>query len=450
MISKKRLIIFTRYPEPGNTKTRLIPVLGTKGAADLQRKMTEHTLLQVFGMAASNELTIEIRYNGGNEDLMGRWLGFEFEYAAQGSGDLGERMRRAFEDAFRSGASAAIAIGTDIPDLTGNVIKKAFAVLKQKEMVLGPAKDGGYYLIGFPKSAFSPAAANLFAGIKWGKSDVLEKTIKIATDLGLSYSLVDDLHDLDRPEDLFIWERRQNARHHHFESKGISIIIPTLNEADNIAGTIASIHPGIHREVIVVDGGSADHTASIARQRGALVIEGSPPRSHQMNRGADIASKDILLFLHADTRLPQDFDESVFYALKEPGVVAGAFKLCIDSPDPSFRFIERIANLRSRFLKTPYGDQAIFMFSRVFRQMGGFPDMPIMEDFELIRRLREKGDVVTLPQPVVTSSRRWLNHGILKTTLINQLIVLSYFMGVSPETIVRLYRRDKGITGKGR
>ena len=90
------------------------------------------------------------------------------------------------------------------------------------------------------------------------------------------------------------------------------------------------------------------------------------------------------------------------------------------------------------------------MLSRVFHQMGGFPDIPIMEDFELIRRLRKKGDVVTLHQPVITSPRRWLNHGILKTTLINQLVVLSYFMGILPDTIARLYRRDKGISGKDR
>jgi hypothetical protein len=97
----------------------------------------------------------------------------------------------------------------------------------------------------------------------------------------------------------------------------------------------------------------------------------------------------------------------------------------------------------------PYGDQAIFMLSEVFHQMGGFPAMPIMEDFELIRRLQKKGDVITVPEPVVTSPRRWLNHGILKTTLINQLIVLSYYMGITPENIARLYCRSKGISCKG-
>ncbi len=450
LISKERLIIFTRFPETGTTKTRLIPLLGTKGAANLQRKMTEHILSRMMGLTASNDLTIEIRYDGGNEALMKQWLGSEFEYVLQGEGGLGYRMQRAFEDAFKSGAAVAIIIGTDIPELTAVDITKAFVALKQKKMVLGPAKDGGYYLIGLQKNAFSPAVGKLFAGIKWGERDVLKKTIKIATGLGFSYSLLKEMDDVDRPEDLFIWERHQNIKHNNITPDGISVIIPALNEAHNIAETITNIGHGNNTEIIVVDGGSIDHTISIAKTLGARVIQGSPPRSRQMNRGADAASKDILLFLHADTLLPENFNRHVLGALMPPGVAAGAFELRIDSPVPSLRLIERIANWRSRCLKMPYGDQAIFMFSKVFHQMGEFSNIPIMEDFELIRRLQKIGDVVTLPVPVVTSPRRWLNHGILKTTLINQLVVVLYFMGLSPDAIARLYRRSKGISGKGR
>ena len=119
--------------------------------------MTEHALSQIMGLPVSNGLTIEIRYDGGNEHLMRRWLGSEFEYAAQDDGDLGCRMQRAFEDAFKSKASAVVIIGTDIPDLTAVDVTSAFAVLKQKKMVLGPAKDGGYYLIGLQKNAYSLA-----------------------------------------------------------------------------------------------------------------------------------------------------------------------------------------------------------------------------------------------------------------------------------------------------
>jgi uncharacterized protein len=450
LISKDRLIIFTRYPETGTTKTRLIPLLGAKGAANLQRKMTEHTLSRMTGLTASNDLTIEIRYDGGNEELMKQWLGSEFEYVLQGDGDLGYRMQRAFDDAFKSGAVAVVIIGTDIPDLTAVDITKAFAALKQKKLVLGPAKDGGYYLIGLQKNAFLQAVGDLFRGIRWGEHDVLKKTLNISKHLGLNNSLLKEMDDVDRPEDIFIWEQSQILGHRNITPDGISVIIPAINEAHNIANTLASIGHGNNTEIIVVDGGSIDHTVSIAKTLGAKIIQGSPHRSRQMNQGADAASKDILLFLHADTLLPENFNRHVLGALAQPGVAAGAFELRIDSPVPSLRFIERIANWRSRRLKMPYGDQAIFMFSKVFHQMGGFPNIPIMEDFELIRRLRNIGDVVTLPQPVITSPRRWLKHGILKTTLINQLVVLSYFMGISQDTIARLYRRNKGIFGKDR
>ena len=317
--SKERLIIFTRYPETGIAKTRLIPLLGAKGAANLQRKMTEHILSRMNGLKSSNELTIEIRYDGGNEQLMRQWLGSEFEFASQGDGDLGKRMQGAFKDAFESGAASAVIIGTDIPDLTVKVIKTAFTLLTEKDMVLGPAKDGGYYLIGFEKAAFSPAFGDLFAGITWGEHDVLKKTLNIATGLGLGYSLVDALNDVDRPEDFFVWKRRQHTNHRDVSHNGISVIIPALNEAHHIADTLANIGHETNKEVIVVDGGSADHTVSTAKTLGATVIESSPPRSRQMNQGAAAASKDILLFLHADTLLPENFSRHVLGALSPAG-----------------------------------------------------------------------------------------------------------------------------------
>jgi rSAM/selenodomain-associated transferase 1 len=141
---KEHLIVFTRYPEPGKTKTRLIPLLGAKGAADLQRKMTEHTLSQVKRLSTRRELSIEIRYEGGDKHLMQSWLGQNFECRPQSSGNLGQRMKRSFEDAFGAGATTVVIIGTDIPEITESIIEKAFSVLQQKNMALGPAKDGGY------------------------------------------------------------------------------------------------------------------------------------------------------------------------------------------------------------------------------------------------------------------------------------------------------------------
>jgi hypothetical protein len=443
---KKKLIIFTRYPETGTTKTRLIPLLGAKGAAELHRKMTEHTLAKLKRLSTSHELTIEICYDGGDKYLMKNWLGPDLDYQPQGIGHLGLRMKRSFEVAFGSGADAAVLIGTDIPDITDTVIQKAFDTLKQKNMAIGPAKDGGYYLIGLQSSSLSSAMDKLFSGITWGRRDVLDKTLDVAKHLGLTFSLLDELEDVDRPEDLPVWERSRIHNDHNFTPKNISVVIPALNEAENIAETLLSIGHEKNIQVIVADGGSQDNTVSIAESLGAKVINVLPPRSKQMNRGAAEATGDVLLFLHADTRLPKNFDWLVLGSLAQPGIAAGAFELRIDAPTPALRLIERMANWRSRCLRTPYGDQGIFMLSRVFHEAGGFPDFSIMEDFELIRRLRKKGEIITLSAPVLTSSRRWQNLGILKTTLINQLVIIAYYMGIPPDTIARLYRRKKGMS----
>lgn len=441
----ERLIIFTRYPDPGTTKTRLIPLLGAEGAADLQRKMTEHTLSCVKRLTTSHKLSVEIRYEGGDENLMQNWLGPDFDYRSQGRGDLGLRMKHSFKDAFRSRATAAILIGTDIPDITHITIQKAFDTLKQKDMVLGPAKDGGYYLIGLRRESLSSAIPHIFNGIEWGTGNVLNATTRIARRLKLRYSLLEFLEDVDRPEDLPIWEQVYNINNHNFKPASISVVIPTINEAENIEKTISSVGKEKNIDIIVVDGGSNDGTVYLAKSMGAKVINSSPPRARQMNRGAAEANGEVLLFLHADTQLPEKFDGYILKALARPDIIAGAFQLRIDSPAPALRLIEHLANWRSRNLRLPYGDQAIFISSKLFHEVGGFPNIPIMEDFELIRQLKRKGKIVTLSVPVLTSPRRWLNLGILKATLINQLIIAVYCMGVSPAIIARWYRLGMGI-----
>ncbi len=223
----------------------------------------------------------------------------------------------------------------------------------------------------------------------------------------------------------------------------ISIIIPAINEAGNIKEAIATTQANPNIEVIVVDGGSSDDTVAIAQSLNVKVISSSPGRAVQMNAGAVAASGEILLFLHADTRLPTGFDEMICTALQQPGIVAGAFKLLIDASLLSLRWVEWGVNVRSHFYQMPYGDQAIFLTKEVFQQIGSFPELPIMEDFELMRRLKRIGRIVIISTPVVTSARRWLQKGVLKTTLLNQIVIIAYLLGVSPERICSWYRREK-------
>ncbi|MEH2162844.1 MAG: TIGR04283 family arsenosugar biosynthesis glycosyltransferase [Nostoc sp.] len=229
----------------------------------------------------------------------------------------------------------------------------------------------------------------------------------------------------------------------NIDAAKIYIIIPTLNEAGNIKEAIATTQPNTNIEVIIVDGGSKDDTIEIAKSLNVKVISSSPSRAVQMNTGAIAATGEILLFLHADTRLPIGFDEMIRTALQQPGIVAGAFKLRIDASLLSLRWVELGVNLRSHFCQMPYGDQAIFLTKEVFQQIGGFPELPIMEDFELIRRLKPIGRIVIIPTPVLTSARRWLQKGVFKTTLLNQIVIIAYLLGVSPERIRSWYRREK-------
>lgn len=201
---EEQLIIFTRYPEPGKTKTRMIPVLGEEGATQLQRQMTEETLKIAHKINSDRSVSLVIYFAGGNKELMQKWLGTDLVYQKQSErGDLGQRMRSAFEESFSQGVKRIVIIGTDCPDLDENIIIQAFKALKQQDLVLGPAADGGYYLIGL-----SRLVPELFRGINWGTSEVFAQTEAIARQLNLSVSYFCVLQDVDRPEDLSIWQNK--------------------------------------------------------------------------------------------------------------------------------------------------------------------------------------------------------------------------------------------------
>ena len=221
----------------------------------------------------------------------------------------------------------------------------------------------------------------------------------------------------------------------------ISIIIPTLNEAESIATIMKSAQAGTGVEIIVADGKSSDGTGELAKGLGARLLTITGGRAKQVNGGAKAASSDVLLFLHGDTRLPAGFDKHVLNLLTVPGTVAGAFELGIDGRETGLRIIEKLANFRSRFFQMPYGDQAIFLKASLFRSIGGLPDIPIMEDFVFMRRVKKEGRVVIAPVAVTTSSRRWKELGIPKTTLINQVVLLAYFLGSDHKRLARWYRK---------
>jgi rSAM/selenodomain-associated transferase 2 len=221
----------------------------------------------------------------------------------------------------------------------------------------------------------------------------------------------------------------------------ISIIIPVLNEAPVIVRTLSGLQTlrVAGHEVIVVDGGSKDGTVALSQPFADRVIRADRARSRQMNAGAKAAKGDILLFLHADTLLPENAAQSIINGLKGQRGRWGRFDVRLSGSHYFLRIIEHLMNLRSRFTGIATGDQAIFVRRRLFEAMGGFPDIDLMEDIALSRILKRYGRPLCLRQWVVTSSRRWEKKGVLRTILQMWRLRLAYALGVDPKHLARLY-----------
>ena len=444
----QHLIVLTRYPRPGLVKTRLAADLGAQRAADLHRAIAAHCLEHLLPLAASGEASVEVRYDGGTEREMRAWLGRSLRFRQQPKGDLGERLASAFADAFAAGANRVIAVGSDCPDLDAVRVREAFALLDVADAVLTPAEDGGYALVGARRAAAPRALAALFEGVPWGEGTVLRTTLDRAQAAGLSVALTEALADIDRSTDLGTWRRILEEETRVRDAPSISVIIPTLNEAQSVSRAVDSAIAGGAREVIVADGGSRDGTSERARAAGARVVHSvEPGRAVQMNAGAAAAAGDVLLFLHADTRLPPEFARHVRVALAGPGVIAGAFEFGIDGPrGVRDRIIDRAGRALCRMRAFPYGDQALFLRASTFRELGGFPDIPTMEDYELAHRLRRLGRIALVRQIAPTSARSWHEHGLVWATAVNVAVIAGYRLRVPAE---RLATWRHGIASRG-
>ena len=426
---ENKLIVFTRYPEAGKTKTRLIESLGPDGAADLQREMTEAVLVNARSLQERGECEIEVWFAGGTEQLMREWLGVDLLYVKQEGRDLGERMASAFKASIDAGAKRTIITGVDCPGMTADVVKSGFRALDDCDLVLGPAFDGGYYLIGLKENQ-----PDLFRNIEWGTKTVLKDTMRIARGQKLAVTQLEKLTDVDYPSDLNAWTAARG---------NVTVIIPAVNEELSIEAAIKSAQSDSSAEIIVADGGSGDKTVSIARELGARIVSAPRGRGVQMNAGVLAASGDILVFLHADTILPPDYIKEVRKALGCPKVAAGAFTLSIEGKDKALQLVEKGVDIRSRYFRAPYGDQALFMTKSIFNRAGGYSDMPIMEDLALVKQLRRMGKIRISDKTVITSGRRWEAMGVLKTTVTNQLMLAGYQVGVPIEHLASYYRKKK-------
>jgi rSAM/selenodomain-associated transferase 2 len=361
------------------------------------------------------------------------WLGRNTIYKQQAEGNLGVRLARAAASAFAQGMSAVVMVGSDCPALDSSHIRAAFDQLERHPVVFGPARDGGYYLVGLRREI-----PELFETIHWGTDRVLSESLAIARRLGIEPFLLQELADVDEPADLVNWEKAQRT------NRTLSVILPALNEAEVLPATLKSVGQDQPDEILIVDGGSSDDTRNIAGSLGAEILSSPPGRAHQMNRGAAAAQGEILLFVHADTELPAGYREHIISALRSPQTVAGAFTFRIREPFNGRSVVEWLANMRSRVCQLPFGDQALFVRRWAFEYLGGFPHIPLMEDYELVRRLKRLGKVVTLIPEARTSGRRWRELGVIRTTLVNRLTIMGYRLGIAPSRLARFYYGQRG------
>lgn len=448
MSARGTVAVFAKPPRPGLAKTRLIPALGAEGAAALAQAFLADALDTARAARVGRVVlaTTELdRAALGVGPRAACWL--------QGEGDLGARMARILARACAEGPWG-IALGADAPALPAALLRDAARALAEVDAVLSPTPDGGYALLGLRR-----VPEGLLDGLPWSTAGTLDATVSRLRERGLSVWLLPPSFDVDEPDDL-VGLRRFLAAHPEAAPRtraaleglgrlrpvGLSVIIPTWQEADRIAATCRATLaiPGVD-ELVVADADSPDGTAEAALAvPGVRVVRGARGRGPQLNAGAAAADGEILLFLHADCRLPPDAGALVRAALADPEVVGGAFKLWTvpdDGPRPSAWWLH-LADVRSRTTRHPYGDQALFCRREVFRAAGGFPPIPIMEDYALSRALWAHGRLVRVDARVTASGRRFQRGALYYCALMNAFPAL-YRAGVAPERLARWYRDER-------
>ena len=227
--------------------------------------------------------------------------------------------------------------------------------------------------------------------------------------------------------------------------KTLSMVIPVYHEGKSINALVEVLLSRLKDgdEIIIVDGAPELDTLRALRFPEPLRLASPAGRAVQMNLGAEHARGDILVFVHADTCMPHSWRESILEAVAEPDFKAGAFELSIDNPGFWFRVMEKTANIRTKYTRVPYGDQVLFFDRSYFCSLGGFAPIPLMEDVELMTRIRKQGDrIVLLDTPVRTSARRWEKEGVFKGMLRNWMLRLLYHCGCKPEALTGMYRTN--------
>jgi uncharacterized protein len=450
---KKALLVFMRYPEPGRVKSRLASAIGSGPAAQIYDKLLRRTLgvavdfkwrraaIDIFVFFTPAEKYVEIR-----ETYPGPWT-----FLCQQGQHLGERMEEAVRKVLHRGYSQVVLAGTDLADLEFSDFDEAFQAMDDGYSALGPAADGGFYIIGVNRPC-----PLVFQSDVWSTGEIFARTERLLEQTGTRVKRLRERRDIDNPEDLETLDESPEF------CTNLSVIIPTLNSIERLKPLLQKLERQLwpDDEIIVVqaEGGAppaepcetiqvAPRTPGVCPRTGLLpffsdnVLAVASPRGRglQLNRGAGAAKGGLLFFLHDDSIPPPNFACSVRKLCRLPEVALGCFRLTFSPSTPALDWIARWANRRTQSFGLPYGDQGLFCRREVYDNVGGFKQQYLMEDVDFVRNCRPRGRILMLPDSISTSPERYLRQGILRASLRNHITMLLYHLGVSDRRLYAYY-----------
>ncbi len=432
---KDAIIIFTRIPVPGKTKTRLMPCYTPLECA----KLHGYFLKDIMSECRKVKKDIFVYYDpDGNVEVLKKILGQEPVYCEQVGDNLGIRMDRAMQEVLQKGYEKCVLIGTDVPELEEKQLSKSFKELDECDVVLGPTKDGGYYLIG-AKTPIPEA----FEKIEYGNDGVAAATKLKLEQAGYQVAFADTLSDIDTPEDVREYSKlnRGNKTGNYLKSNPkISVIIPIYNEETTILDIQVELEKLKDCEIIFVDGGSTDNTQSMIDDK-YRVITSKKGRANQMNAGVKASGGDILFFLHCDSQLPEKPVSEIKEVMKEYNW--GCFGIGFPYYNLELFVCRVVSNHRIKDRKVVFGDQGIFINRELFFEIGMYPSIPIMEDYQLSLALKERKEKIGVTKHRIITSPRRFEGGFFNRLRImwkmNRLRAM-YRSGEDIEKIAQLYR----------